>query len=238
MSEFKWTDELVKEFCHAAFFNARNSISDFKKKWELDHQPKDDQARYVATTSSKSTHDEIKIEKLKVCEWPTILREVANQYEKDVQPKPEWEIVSYLDTAMLTDGPPHVITKNDCSFSYTSIRYPIHSVKRLSDGEIFTVGDTVEVGIGNTNKHPKPFVVYNFKISHYNDMRVCPLTDAAGWSITNIVKSKANTEWEILEFKHRGSIAKLMDWESVTCYSTPQYKYPGQQFGIKWALDA
>lgn len=58
--------------------------------------------------------------------------------EKDI-PK-DWEIINYLDT--------------DCTWCTMLIKegemkyhnYPIHSVKRLSDGEVFTVGDEIKNG--------------------------------------------------------------------------------------------
>lgn len=70
--------------------------------------------------------------------------EAVEQFKASKQPKPEWEIVSYENTAVMSDEPVEAITKRHSAWNYASVKgYPIHSVKRLSDREVFTVGDLI-----------------------------------------------------------------------------------------------
>jgi hypothetical protein len=72
-------------------------------------------------------------------------RITVEQFKESKQPKPEWEIIGYayplgtidqIDTSVI--GPFHYNWNN------AVVRdYPIHSVKRLSDGEMFSIGDKV-----------------------------------------------------------------------------------------------
>jgi hypothetical protein len=78
-------------------------------------------------------------------------RQMREQYEsmlKDFkaskQPKPEWEILSYCKYAQLTDCPPEIITQRHLGWNMAVVKgEPIHSVRRLSDWEVFTVGEIV-----------------------------------------------------------------------------------------------
>lgn len=89
------------------------------------------------------------------------LIECNPEWFKKEQPKPDWEILSFQDykntgeyftrchdaywrTAMLNSA--YTIDK------LLKENYPIHSVKRLSDGEVFSVGDKV-----NCDKCPESF---------------------------------------------------------------------------------
>jgi hypothetical protein len=118
MSEFKWTDALVKEYgklCAECGYSAHTSLGVMR------------------------------------------LNDIFDSLKASKQPKPEWEIVAFkhrgmIATIMDSEGysQPHfqcpgqqfgldwALEGHDCS---------IHSVKRLSDGEVFTVGETVSVGI-------------------------------------------------------------------------------------------
>lgn len=63
--------------------------------------------------------------------------------------KRDWEIISYADKYgfLQTDQSVfYIIEQQRQIFKHD---YKIHSVKRLSDGEVFTVGDTVDYGIKN-----------------------------------------------------------------------------------------
>ena len=113
MSEFKWTDELVKEF-----------MKDF-----VIHP-----------------------------NWKTFGDDWIEEFKASKQPKPEWEI---LEDASGKKGDPNfsAITRNHPHWEYT--HYPIHSVKRLSDGEVFTVGDRVGYGFDGT---PNQFFIESFHI--------------------------------------------------------------------------
>ena len=63
------------------------------------------------------------------------------------QPK-EWEIVARIDENAMTDIPnANIVKKGDIGWVYAELRnYPIHSVRRLSDGETFSVGEFIDDG--------------------------------------------------------------------------------------------
>ena len=63
------------------------------------------------------------------------------------QPK-EWEIVARIDENAMTDIPnANIVKKGDIGWVYAELRnYPIHSVRRLSDGETFSVGENATYG--------------------------------------------------------------------------------------------
>ena len=69
------------------------------------------------------------------------------------QPKPEWEILLYKNR----DGNPHPF-EGAGDMSCTNMGCKIHSVKRLSDGEVFTVGDAVEIEGG---KRMRPIYLFS-----------------------------------------------------------------------------
>jgi hypothetical protein len=112
MSEFKWTDELVKEFV----------------KFPI-----------LARETSKDVVD-MNMRHFK--EYVT-LRNEKPVYQ---QPKQDWEIVERCGAGRLP-------------IDY--LNWPIHSVKRLSDGEVFTVGDRVGYGFDVT---PNQFFIESFHI--------------------------------------------------------------------------
>jgi len=64
-----------------------------------------------------------------------------------VQPK-EWEIVARISTPVFRDIPyGKIIKKGDIGWVYAELReYPIHTVRRLSDGETFSVGEFIDDG--------------------------------------------------------------------------------------------
>ncbi len=105
--------------------------------------------------------------------------------EKDI-PKREWEIESYIDPTVITDIPlENVIWKcsNVAFYRAQVYQYPIHSVKRLSDNVVFTLGDGFEL---------KHFKVHPFKITDFytagKDMFIN--NGKGGWNIMNIEKVK------------------------------------------------
>ena|ERR1700734_1154582 len=72
------------------------------------------------------------------------------------QPKPEWEILLYKNR----DGNPHPF-EGAGDMSCTNMGCKIHSVKRLSDNQVFTAGDKCQrVGYKGT-------LSYTFKISSF-----------------------------------------------------------------------
>ena len=114
MSEFKWTDELVKEF-----------MKDF-----VIHP-----------------------------NWKTFGDDWIEEFKASKQPKPEWEIESFLMRGN---------TWHKCHYRTEGIQYEsngqyftlgwglniqteatIYSVRRLTDGQLFTVGDWVKDMVGN-----------------------------------------------------------------------------------------
>lgn len=99
------------------------------------------------------------------------------------QPPKEWEVVKIKSklTGQVYKG------DRDGHFDHTSI----HSVKRLSDGEVFTVGDEVMAGdFISPNQGYKNII--NTKItSFYEQSRGMWLRTAGGtWNIKEVVKSK------------------------------------------------
>lgn len=74
----------------------------------------------------------------------------VKKFRKTKQPAKEWEIVGYIDGNSVSDCPPTVITKEKYAWYRANCglfpdRYKIHSVKRLSNDTIFTVGDMCSV---------------------------------------------------------------------------------------------
>jgi hypothetical protein len=67
-----------------------------------------------------------------------------DKFKASKQPKPEWEILSYVYENGFSDMPNPIIKPNSGHWNYAAVaNYPIHSVKRLSDNQTFTVGETV-----------------------------------------------------------------------------------------------
>lgn len=65
-------------------------------------------------------------------------------FKASKQLKPEWEILSYLSTN-ISDMPARIIFPMDGDWNYAVLHnYPINAVKRLSDGEVFKIGEVVE----------------------------------------------------------------------------------------------
>lgn len=126
-TEFRWTDELVLEFLNAhrtskqilsKFYWEKESVEAFKFS-KASNQPKEDKPITPITPVT------------------------TKEYEQGFLDKPEWEIVEFLH------GVRKISRENsNKEFFESLIEYPakevkIHSVKRLSDGEVFSVGDEV-----------------------------------------------------------------------------------------------
>ena len=86
-------------------------------------------------------------------EWAEyyIIHEGDNLLEKFIQSKskteqPLWEILSYSNPNVFTDvlgG--NIVDAKGSGANYAILKnFPIHSVKRLSDGEVFSVGDSLD----------------------------------------------------------------------------------------------
>ncbi|MES2382368.1 MAG: hypothetical protein V4538_15080 [Bacteroidota bacterium] len=92
-------------------------------------------------------------------------------FDKQVGKEQEWEIISFHNTDYKT-----VLNKNeDGTYGIYNAGYKeimaasrtlltIHSVRRLSDGEVFTVGDIVEWNLIE-HKGSKPFTIKSFEIN-------------------------------------------------------------------------
>jgi hypothetical protein len=93
-------------------------------------------------------------------------RDLMGAFKASKQPKPEWEILAYMDVSCISDLPAAILTKDNTAWNRAAIRsYPIHSVKRLSDGEVFTVGQR------RLDKNRGCFHITAFEIVGY-EMRV------------------------------------------------------------------
>jgi hypothetical protein len=73
------------------------------------------------------------------------IRAFREKWESEHKPNPEWEILAYQECGGMSDLKPGTISQRHPNWNYAVVKnFPIHSVKRLSDGEVFTVGDEVE----------------------------------------------------------------------------------------------
>jgi hypothetical protein len=95
----------------------------------------------------------------------TTWKKMIESFKASKQPKVEWEIVvGKNDKGYIfkwAKGQPHFMDDKVSSTCF------IHSVKRLSDGEVFTVGDIVECSALNM-----PLPIAKFEIVS-SSMRVC-----------------------------------------------------------------
>jgi hypothetical protein len=78
-----------------------------------------------------------------------VLSMFKQDWEKRNAPIPEYEILSFRDPCsdaqhrIVAYQSPH-LTREDWAKSWLRANAPIHSVRRLSDGEVFSVGDKIE----------------------------------------------------------------------------------------------
>jgi hypothetical protein len=122
MSEFKWDDKTVKDFC------------------------------WFAYAPGSQVHPEL----------DRFISEYKDYWAHMHRPKPEWEILSYEDRRSMSDMPIGRVDRRHHFWNIAVVsNWPIHSVKRLSDGEVFTVGDRVGYGFDGT---PNQFFIESFHI--------------------------------------------------------------------------
>lgn len=91
--------------------------------------------------------------------WEGISKEIENFKATHTDRKEEsgrdWEVIAYKDIEAITDIPDADIiysTHGKRWFMATQKNFPIHSVRRLSDGEVFSLGDCVALRFHNPCK--------------------------------------------------------------------------------------
>jgi len=125
----------------------------------------EDKTYYTATRYGFGTHDKLIVEKLKDKSWPEILREIACQYEAEDKPKPEWEILKGQSDARGVHTWRKIEEAHEHPCPLSACR--IYSVRRLSDGEVFTVGEVF------LNLIDAAHTIVKFQISEWsNEMKV------------------------------------------------------------------
>lgn len=72
-------------------------------------------------------------------EWPQVAerRKALEEFKKSKEPVPEWEILT-----MINDNEP-AAWPHPLGVTCEPHKCKIHSIKRLSDGEVFTIGDVI-----------------------------------------------------------------------------------------------
>jgi hypothetical protein len=85
--------------------------------------------------------DQLAQEYASICVLDGMIKDVRS-FKESKQPKPEWEIVAlkFVADGTIFQLPHYNLDKNNVGDE----NHTVHSVKRLSDGEAFTVGDEVE----------------------------------------------------------------------------------------------
>lgn len=153
--------------------------------------------------------------------------ELMEQFNESKQPKPEWEILSYLSS---THPDRYVIDQTHLNWNHAVVtNMDIHSVKRLSDGEVFTIGDKVmhknnevlsdnikRIILSNENRNDlAPFFImehisfrcYIDKISHHKE----PLfVTEDGVSIHKDYSGRISTVYEDFSFNYDNPMQQIL----------------------------
>lgn len=164
---------------------------------------------------------------------------VNETLSKEETKNKEWEIVGYLAKGYL--GESNVVFKKDkagnfiCNFKYT-IGKPlweteerlkkeatIHSVKRLSDGEVFTVGDEVDITFGT---YEGKDTIKGFEILG-EDLKVL-FTPNIYWFLAHVFHSKPTTQPLSGEF-----ITK----EECERQKRELFNQARKQIGVEWTVN-
>ncbi len=129
------------------------------------------------------------------------------KFKESKQPKPEWEIVSFKGNesgAIMAAG------SQQCGDAYL-LKHPemyfIYQVKRLSDSEIFTIGDKVEA-----YKDKKP-TIRSFELTNDNRMKVFTNEVTGFWWLRDI-----NKIFPLFKTEDGVSIYEGMEYWYVTDY--------------------
>lgn len=138
------------------------------------------------------------------------------------QPSKEWEIVFYRnDKTLSSDLKPILVSSKFCWYFEEEIKnFPIHSVRRLKDNVVFTVGDEILIGERNIGKI-NSFEVWTgamlirtenyfepiFKISHSPKKETLPLEDMPLLSVNDVMSVFENLPGvERLNILFRGNL--------------------------------
>lgn len=186
MSEFKWTEALIEEFLMAMEKKSWvHSISELKKEIAAF------KASTHPTRSAWGVEEEERYQSWRQKQLFTYASADTSveQYLKPKQSKQEWEILARIFPDYSPPRHP-IIIREDSKYWQESINesWPIHSVRRLSDGEVFTVGDEVIPRMDCGGRPDGAFIISEFKITNNRDIRVCSFKDWLGCSIKNMRK--------------------------------------------------
>ena len=119
---FKWTDELAMWYCSVFKYSTAKNLSEFKAL----HQPKEPLSGTIPASESNAASN-----------------------SEPSKPEKDWEILSIRNkiTHNIIYPSGFMQTQDNVRFNFSELihheNYEIHSVKRLSDNEIFSVGDEV-----------------------------------------------------------------------------------------------
>jgi len=114
--------------------------------------------------------------------WQFKNRKQQNTIQKD------WEIISVEDgvkNGSYSKGKIVFIESED-ERSWIKSNIKIHSVKRLSDGEIFSVGDIIEIGFANIDKGS----IDRFEINYFDNSEISAWHSVFGKVIKHLKKVK------------------------------------------------
>ena len=205
MEKWNWTDALVTEF--ATWYRTiqcnpplelwgKSLMEEFKKSKEQPIEPKS----VIAGKLSRTTHfggyyfstskDLTDKQSELINDAIQIILNQPITEDKKEEPKPDWEIVACKGGL----GVIHEYNPDICLGADTNvIPCHVHSIKRLSDGELFSVGDTTHAGnielfyIDNNNqcfvKHHNGFTYSIGSLNKFAPAKIPLFTTEDGYDI-------------------------------------------------------
>lgn len=134
--------------------------------------------------------------------------EIIKRFKASKQPKPEWEIVSGVSDK--TPYRQHLWITPDCAEHGCGI----YSIKRLSDGVLFTIGDEI---CELREQFTKRYLIKGFEITPLDATVIQVVTDEGLWALTAIRKAPAikphpAAETTKLEFVPAAANGKIPVW--------------------------
>lgn len=216
------------------------SIAYFKSKlietnptWFKKEQPKQTLANEELEDKTKQhnklvdDYNELELSQLLSKCKRTIIKDFYNHikttypYHKKEQPKKEYEILSFINPHIISDIINYNIINNKYSSAWLialEYNYPIHSVKRLSDNEVFSIGDFMTYkgqSIGSWDGG-KGCPINKFSIKE-NEIYVNSHYNGCEKSINDWIKVKQPTN----VFNHEKINEQLIEIEK--CQKSPYY---------------
>lgn len=171
--------------------------------------------------------------------------DLIEQFKASKQPKQDWEILSVKDTQrgyLVTEvNKLPIYELSEYPEKYEKGRFEIHSVKRLSDDEVFSIGDKVvymnnhnkydiiiKIQLGNSQFGPKSplapyFVVENSSFGCYIDRINHYIPQIMFTTEDGIPLYKGDKFWHIdSNFEIKESIANAIWTGATRCFSTKE----------------